>query len=184
MIPGIWWRHERPHKYPQVLKSLQRIDAATAARIEEAERPPKWYPMAPERPLVPASDISCPEGSYRGVSGNLISETAAFSRTSVGSEDEANNSTKPDPPAKQSTADGVDSSLNNGRTRTQKSHSREAGKATSEILTNDRNSAPKKGKDRGSFRASKKQQRANRIISSRPRRAAAAAALEKMANAT
>ena len=186
-IPGIWWRHERPRKYPNKENHHREENASKAARIEEAERPPKWYPMAPERPLVPAPDLPCPEGFYRGISGNLIPKTAASASTSARSEDEANHSSPtpqvqqtPDPPAKKSTSNGTKSVLAGERSLKKKTRPRETRKAAFKVLTNNQNNAINKGKNRNSFQTPK-QRKANKVTSSRPRRAATVAAMEKMA---
>ena len=72
LIPGVWWKHERPMKnlHPQGL--FRESEAIKAARMEKAERPPDWYFMAPEKPLKifrpedipPFEDISGPYGPY------------------------------------------------------------------------------------------------------------------------
>lgn len=46
-IPGTSWRHERPRKTLDPQKRHHEQDARQAARIERAERPPRWYSMAP-----------------------------------------------------------------------------------------------------------------------------------------
>jgi len=46
-IPGTSWRHERPPKYPAPLEEYRRAAAQKAADAEHAERPPRWYFMAP-----------------------------------------------------------------------------------------------------------------------------------------
>lgn len=46
-IPGTSWRHERPRKTLDPQKRHHEDDARQAARIERAERPPRWYSMAP-----------------------------------------------------------------------------------------------------------------------------------------
>ena len=47
LIPGTSWRHERPPKVPTSLEMFRRADAQKAAAMERAERPPRWYFMAP-----------------------------------------------------------------------------------------------------------------------------------------
>lgn len=49
-IPGTSWRHERPRKFPSLYEEFRRVDARKAARMEQAERPPRWYFMAPAEP--------------------------------------------------------------------------------------------------------------------------------------
>lgn len=46
-IPGTLWRHERPPKYPAPYEEYRRAAARKAAIVEQAERPPRWYFMAP-----------------------------------------------------------------------------------------------------------------------------------------
>ena len=50
-IPGMSWRHERPRKFPSPFEDYRRQDALKAARLEQAERPPRWYFMAPAGPV-------------------------------------------------------------------------------------------------------------------------------------
>lgn len=47
LIPGTTWRHERPPKLPSPYEMFREADAYRAARLERAERPPRWYFMAP-----------------------------------------------------------------------------------------------------------------------------------------
>lgn len=49
-VPGTSWRHERPRK--TLDESYRWEDARKAARIEQAERAPRWYPMAPAPSLL------------------------------------------------------------------------------------------------------------------------------------
>lgn len=51
-VPGTSWRHERPRKIPDPQGTYRREDAQKAARVEQAERPPRWYFMAPAAPLM------------------------------------------------------------------------------------------------------------------------------------
>ncbi|KAL9129927.1 MAG: hypothetical protein Q9175_007156 [Cornicularia normoerica] len=51
-VPGTSWRHERPRKTLDPQERYRREDARKAARIEQAERPPHWYSMAPIPPLT------------------------------------------------------------------------------------------------------------------------------------
>ena len=51
-IPGVWWRHERPSRYPLHQESFRKLEAEKAARLEQAERPRDWYFMAPMEPAA------------------------------------------------------------------------------------------------------------------------------------
>ncbi|KAL9041320.1 MAG: hypothetical protein Q9214_004153 [Letrouitia sp. 1 TL-2023] len=51
-IPGVSWKHERPQKNPPPQELFRRLDAQKAARMEQAERPPDWYFMAPTEPFT------------------------------------------------------------------------------------------------------------------------------------
>ena len=51
-VPGTSWRHERPRKAPDPKGRYRREDERKAARVERAERPGCWYPMAPAAPLM------------------------------------------------------------------------------------------------------------------------------------
>ena len=50
-IPGTSWRHERPRKFPSPYEEFRKVDARKAVRMEQAERPPRWYFMAPVEPV-------------------------------------------------------------------------------------------------------------------------------------
>ena len=50
-VPGTSWRHERPRKTLDPKGYYRSLDARKAAKMEKAERPPRWYPMAPVPPL-------------------------------------------------------------------------------------------------------------------------------------
>lgn len=64
-IPGTSWRHERPPKYPAPYEEYRRAAARKAAIVEQAERPPRWYFMAPAEPpmmfIGPFSSAKSPE---------------------------------------------------------------------------------------------------------------------------
>ena len=49
-IPGTTWRHERLRKFPSSLEVFRQQDARKAAKTEKADRPPRWYFMAPSEP--------------------------------------------------------------------------------------------------------------------------------------
>ena len=51
-VPGTSWRHERPRKALDPEGIYRWEDERKAARIERAERPGCWYPMAPVAPLM------------------------------------------------------------------------------------------------------------------------------------
>lgn len=51
-VPGMSWRHERPRKTPDPHGNYRWDDEQRAAEIEQAERPPRWYFMAPVAPLM------------------------------------------------------------------------------------------------------------------------------------
>lgn len=51
-VPGTSWRHERPRKTLDPQERYRREDARKAARVEQAERPPRWYFMASAAPLM------------------------------------------------------------------------------------------------------------------------------------
>ena len=51
-VPGTSWRHERPRKTVDPKGIYQWENARKTARIERAERPPRWYFMAPIAPLM------------------------------------------------------------------------------------------------------------------------------------
>ena len=51
-ILGMLWRHERPRKVPDPHGRYRWHDESKTAKIERTERPPRWYFMAPEAPLV------------------------------------------------------------------------------------------------------------------------------------
>ena len=59
-IPGTWWRHERPQKFQSPYEEVRRVDALKATRIEQAERPPRWYFMAPAEPVRITNHFSSP----------------------------------------------------------------------------------------------------------------------------
>lgn len=46
-IPGTLWRHERPPKYIAPYEEYRKAAARKAAIVEQAERPPRWYFIAP-----------------------------------------------------------------------------------------------------------------------------------------
>lgn len=72
LIPGVSWKHERPQKNAPPQEIFRRVDALKAARMEQAERPPDWYFMAPTEsftiiprrysPLLPFEGASDPSG--------------------------------------------------------------------------------------------------------------------------
>ena len=75
LIPSTSWRHERPPKLPTSLEMFRRADAQKAAAMERAERPPRWYFMAPSleyptavpltitnRPSNPPISLKAPSG--------------------------------------------------------------------------------------------------------------------------
>lgn len=79
-IPGIWWRHERPPKYPAPYEEYRRAAARKAAKVEQAERPPRWYFMAPlEAPTI----IIRPFNSSK--SPKIISNPVKFDALNSGS---------------------------------------------------------------------------------------------------
>ena len=51
-VPGTSWRHERPRKAPDPKGIYRDEDEHKAARRERAERPGRWYPIAPTAPLM------------------------------------------------------------------------------------------------------------------------------------
>ena len=51
-VPGTSWRHERPRKAEDPHGVYRSEDYHKAATIERAERPLRWYPMAPVAPLM------------------------------------------------------------------------------------------------------------------------------------
>lgn len=51
-VPGTSWRHERPRKAPDPHGTYRWDNDYKAANIERAERPPRWYFMAPTAPLT------------------------------------------------------------------------------------------------------------------------------------
>ena len=67
LIPGVSWRHERPSKIPPLQETFRRSDACKAARMEEAERPPDWYFMAPVKPPTTISRHLSSPGSLKRV---------------------------------------------------------------------------------------------------------------------
>lgn len=52
---GTSWRHERPQEYPFKRELIRNANDRKAAAMERAERPPRWYFMAPifEDPPAP-----------------------------------------------------------------------------------------------------------------------------------
>ena len=51
-IPGTSWRHELPRKAPDPQGKYREEDERKIARLDRAERPARWYPMAPTAPLM------------------------------------------------------------------------------------------------------------------------------------
>ena len=51
-VPGTSWRHERPRKALDPKGTYRREDERKAAKVERAEHPGCWYPMAPAAPLM------------------------------------------------------------------------------------------------------------------------------------
>jgi len=80
-IPGTTWRHERPRRYPSPHKESRRADARIAAMIQQAERLPRWYFMAPAEPPVmsnrhftPPSHLEAASNSPRSGSLEPVSQ--------------------------------------------------------------------------------------------------------------
>ena len=68
LIPGVSWKHERPLKNPPPREISRRTDAHKAARMEQAERPPDWYFMAPIKPFTITRPEYSPLFPFEGVS--------------------------------------------------------------------------------------------------------------------
>ena len=74
-IPGTWWRHERPQKFQSPYEEIRRVDALKATRIEEAERPPRWYFMAPAEPVRIINHFSSSPPQDRSTTSQTPKET-------------------------------------------------------------------------------------------------------------
>ena len=208
-IPGVSWKHERPRKNPPPQEIFRRLDADKATRMEQAERPPDWYFMAPTDPLAmihqvlsPPSPFECasdpsgpsnletsskviPSQRNRSVTPQISKEmglprstrqsTAKGKPNTTGQGHDDDRPTKS--PAKKST-------VNSMRT---KPVGKPPQKQNGRILQS-RTNKPKPLKKRISAKEymnhqliqGGKTQISNEAMSSRPRRAAASAAMEKL----
>ena len=68
LVPGVSWKHERPRKNAPPQDFFHRLDAYKAVRMEQAERPPDWYFMAPTDPFAIIHPEYGPLFPFEGVS--------------------------------------------------------------------------------------------------------------------
>jgi len=212
LIPGVSWKHERPRKIPLPQEIFRMEDAYKATRMEQAERAPDWYFMAPTelltifhrdlnpsfpskcasdppRPdtLEPSSEVVGPQRerfltSRRsreiGLSRSTRLSTAEAKLNAAGQE---HKECLKSSPAKKSTANAIKTKPNRKPPRKQKAYTPQSRIAKSRPLK-ERISA--KEETNHQLIQEAKTQISSDTTFSRPRRAAALKAMEKLTKAT
>ena len=213
LIPGVSWRHERPPKFPFRGEIFRQSDAYKAARMEEAERPPKWYFMAPEKPpIIYRPRLRSPGSSERvsDQSGSSIPDAIlqvmpprrhdSVTLRETKQVDLSTSTGQSIATAKQNTKSGEhDERLRKPSaqkaiarfrttkrkgTSTQKKQGDTPRSFTTRIRSVEKRSPINQGKHEPSTQSAKKRKSVTSARSSRPRRAAASKALKKLKTAT
>lgn len=162
-VPGTSWRHERPRKALDPKGIYRSQDERNAARIELAERPSRWYPMAPAVPLI----------KLHWPSRQTVFIKAASDLSNPGS-------FGPSPKEKPSPRDHA--LTPKPHSRTSLSRSKPGTKAKPNPKSTEKRTSPKKEKNNPSV--AKQKEMAKDATTSRPRRAAAFKAMKNLAKTT
>lgn len=206
-IPGVSWKHERPQKIPPPQEVFRRADAHKATRMESAERPPRWYFMAPAEPFsIIRPDLSPPFTFERqpDQSGPSVLEPIPSRRdrsvtSRMAKEIGLSRSTrKSTVKAKPNTAGRVhdecptmspakESTVKTARTKSDgKSPQKQKGRTPQSHTAKSRPMKKRSSAEKTNHQLLQdaKTQISNDVLFSRPRRAAASEAMEKLTKAT
>lgn len=164
-VPGTSWRHERPRKAQDPHGVYQGEDDRKASAIERAERPPRWYPMAPVAPLMRINWLS---------RQRVFVEVAPDSSSPRTLETSFNQ--KPSP------RDHALTSKPHRRTSLPRSTRKPGTKAKPGSKSAEKRTPPKKEKNDPSV--ARRKETTKDATTSRPRRAAALKAMKKLAKMT
>ncbi len=211
VIPGVSWKHERPRKFLPAHPLLRSGDDHKAAKMEKAERPPNWYFMAPIEPLAinfrarssrlyslyasdpsysnisaPSSEVPPPQHE-QSIKSQETKKTGSTTFSSVTVEAKPKSAKKGQEErqaksqARKPTANTKKTKFNGKAPQKQKSHI--SGLSAVKSKQPERILSKKENSNHWSIQKAETQQ-SNYATSSRPRRAAASKAREKMTKAT